>query len=141
MTKKVCSACSQEKNLTDFRRDKTRPDGRAYVCKSCYKDKYHPSAAERTRLANLSKKYGITEKIWTKILIVHNWHCAICGVHELDLDYNLCVDHDHKTGKVRGPLCKRCNSAIGLLDEDTFRMQKAIDYLTRHQPKGNDLEG
>jgi len=40
-----------------------------------------------------------------------------------------CIDHCHETNKVRGILCHRCNCAIGLFNDDTNKMQKAIDYL------------
>jgi Recombination endonuclease VII len=42
----------------------------------------------------------------------------------------LCVDHDHSTGQVRGLLCKRCNYALGLL-EDTKSLVRAVEYLHR----------
>ncbi len=50
--------------------------------------------------------------------------CEICGTQ-----YKLCYDHSHKTGKYRGTLCFRCNSAIGLFLENVQFLQKAISYL------------
>ena len=35
--------------------------------------------------------------------------CEICGVQPK----KLCMDHDHKTKRVRGMLCDRCNKALG----------------------------
>ena len=35
--------------------------------------------------------------------------CAICGKHESQFVNRLAVDHNHKTGRVRGLLCYRCN--------------------------------
>ena len=54
--------------------------------------------------------------------------CEICGD-----DRNMAVDHDHSTGAVRGPLCQRCNQAIGLLDDDSYRLRAAADYLDFHK--------
>lgn len=53
--------------------------------------------------------------------------CRICGTAE-----RLVIDHDHTTGKIRGVLCRKCNSAIGFFEESTDRLRAAIDYLTHH---------
>lgn len=42
------------------------------------------------------------------------------------------MDHNHKTGQVRGLLCDRCNLTIGALEDDAALLQKAIDYVVRH---------
>ena len=45
------------------------------------------------------------------------------------------IDHCHSTGKVRGILCSKCNTAIGLLKEDTGIMFNAISYILKHNDK------
>lgn len=55
----------------------------------------------------LRKKYGITEAIYLKMLAVHNGCCWICKKKPKKSVLNL--DHDHKTGQVRGLLCFFCN--------------------------------
>lgn len=52
--------------------------------------------------------------------------CYICN----GID-RLCIDHDHKTGKVRGILCNDCNLGLGYLRDNKTSMIKAIEYLTR----------
>jgi hypothetical protein len=42
----------------------------------------------------------------------------------------LSVDHNHKTGRVRGLLCKRCNVAIGMLDDNPKLLARALEYLS-----------
>jgi hypothetical protein len=42
------------------------------------------------------------------------------------------IDHDHKSGKVRGLLCSCCNTGIGFLKDDPRIMRKAADYVERH---------
>lgn len=42
------------------------------------------------------------------------------------------IDHCHKTGKVRGVLCSRCNQGLGLFKEDVFSLQRAISYIIRN---------
>jgi hypothetical protein len=43
----------------------------------------------------------------------------------------LSVDHHHSSGKVRGVLCRKCNAAIGFLNEDAALLEKAASYV-RH---------
>lgn len=51
-------------------------------------------------------------------------HCQICGRKRL-----LGLDHDHKTGNVRGFLCQSCNLGLGLLGDTLTSTKKAIRYL------------
>ncbi len=55
--------------------------------------------------------------------------CECCGSKEL-----LCIDHCHDTEKPRGLLCHKCNTALGLLDDDSQRMLNLIRYLERSKP-------
>lgn len=60
--------------------------------------------------------------------------CAICGKPETKPNAKyLAVDHDHKTGEVRGLLCNNCNRALGLLQDNTEVLQNAINYLKKHE--------
>jgi hypothetical protein len=40
------------------------------------------------------------------------------------------VDHNHKTGAVRGLLCCKCNFILGHADDDVGILRRAISYLT-----------
>lgn len=44
-------------------------------------------------------------------------------------NYKLAIDHDHKTGKIRGVLCFPCNKALGFMEDDIERLKNAIKYL------------
>jgi hypothetical protein len=87
-------------------------------------------------IVKLKDRYGITLQLYNDMLDSQNGHCAICPATPEEVG-TLCVDHDHsccpesKTcGKcLRGLLCPRCNTAIGLLDDDTNRMQNAASYV------------
>jgi hypothetical protein len=41
----------------------------------------------------------------------------------------LAVDHNHKTGKIRGLLCSNCNTGLGNLRDSIELLEKAITYL------------
>ena len=45
-----------------------------------------------------------------------NYCCAITGISELDLIGRLHADHDHTTGKFRGWICPRANTALGFIE-------------------------
>ena len=51
-------------------------------------------------------------------------HCDHCGNRR-----RLCMDHDHKTGRYRGRLCNRCNTAFGTFGDTVDGLEKAIAYL------------
>lgn len=53
--------------------------------------------------------------------------CEVCE----SSDVVICFDHDHQTGKFRGWLCRKCNAALGLVDDDVLILKKLIVYLKR----------
>lgn len=60
--------------------------------------------------------------------------CGVCQtVLPDDHEYKVALDHDHKTGLIRGVLCTRCNHILGNLRDDPKIIQAAIDYLTKHE--------
>ena len=62
------------------------------------------------RDAYLRKKYQITEAIYNKMFLIHLGRCWVCDMKPKKSALN--VDHDHKTGQVRGLLCFLCNKFI-----------------------------
>lgn len=61
--------------------------------------------------------------------------CAVCG-RELS-GHLKHLDHDHRTGRIRGVLCQSCNQAMGLFGEDGQTILKAMEYLLRHSSIGS----
>lgn len=53
-------------------------------------------------------------------------YCEVCGSTT-----NLCIDHDHASGKVRGTLCSRCNQALGLMRDDYKNIIRLANYLIK----------
>jgi hypothetical protein len=72
-------------------------------------------------------RYGITAAEYQKLFEQQDGLCAICS--DPPSKYELCVDHDHETGKVRGLLCRPCNSALGLLEDRLDLVLRAAGYL------------
>lgn len=62
--------------------------------------------------------------------------CAICATPREPL--GLVIDHNHKTGKVRGLLCGACNTGIGLLKDSPDVLDAAIEYLEQRGCYGPD---
>lgn len=76
------------------------------------------------RRRHYKKKYGITIEQYHEMFKQQKGKCAICQKYR-SRTRKLSVDHHHKTGKVRGLLCTRCNFAIGYANEDV----KIIDNM------------
>lgn len=57
--------------------------------------------------------------------------CAVCGI----LD-ELCVDHDHGSGQIRGVLCRSCNLALGYLKDDVDRIYGLASYMEAQKNTG-----
>ena len=121
---KTCCKCRLVMSAADeFYRDSRRKDGRAPWCKVCSN-----TATRRTQRARELRRYGISEDQYDQRLTEQLGLCAICG-EGCRSGGRLSVDHDHKTGEVRGLLCKQCNLAIGLLGDDPQRVDAAATYL------------
>ena len=95
--------------------------------------KYHGTAKAKLkyRRKNLKNSYGLTLEQYDKMVEDQGEVCAICG--EINVSgHRLLVDHDHKTGKVRGLLCYRCNFGMGFIDDENF-VNRAKKYLKKHK--------
>lgn len=89
-------------------------------CKSCTSSAAHAKAVE--------DKYGITEERYAELFKQQKGRCAIC--RNKPRTQRLAVDHDHKSGEVRGLLCKRCNhDLLGGGHDDFELLWRAISYL------------
>ena len=93
-------------------------------------------SSERRRSYNLKHNFGITLQEYKRMAKQQRNLCAICGKSETGTNgrwgkktLQLAVDHDHNTGRVRGLLCRRCNQAIGKMDDNPELLDKAAAYL------------
>lgn len=59
-----------------------------------------------------------------------------CGLCFIDLtQITTVLDHDHKTGKIRAVLCRRCNIGLGYFSDDIKKLEAAVDYVKRYRKK------
>jgi len=55
--------------------------------------------------------------------------CMVCGIPEIECAKRLSIDHSHSTGKFRGFLCRRCNKALGLLQDSPEIISSLLEYI------------
>lgn len=98
-----------------------------------FKKRGYVSLRDRELFSN----YGMRLPDYAKLLGAQGGVCLLCGDIETRKGPNgqvmpLSVDHDHKTGKVRGLLCSNCNHGIGNFGDDPELIEQAIAYLKKH---------
>lgn len=151
---KCCSGCKEKKSFSDFWKNKNRKDGYCNECKKCltkrqqepqnkkrkqkYTKEYQKRPKVKERLRKLSKKpkyketvkkgqlrrkFGLTLDEYYKMIQQQKGLCIICKFPEI------VVDHNHKTNKVRGLICQRCNKILGFAQDDINLLQGCINYL------------
>ena len=98
--------------------------------KKQYRNSEKAKLARRNQL--LQKNFGVTLDQYNFMLESQNGVCAICNLHTEKEKRMLAVDHCHKTGKIRGLLCRFCNQAIGQFNDDIQRLDNAINYLKKY---------
>ena len=132
---KKCNKCGETKDVAQFNKRSNRESGVQSQCRSCLSKSriYNPEKSREW----LMRKYGISVEIYNDMLIVQEYSCAICKVHinnaykDTSKKAQLCVDHCHTTGKVRGLLCDKCNRGIGLLQDNLDTLRNAVKYLEK----------
>jgi hypothetical protein len=110
------------------------------VCPACKKDKGSEAAQlarkERERRRTLAR-YGLTPAEYDSLVKRQRNRCAVCGTTKVGgpptRNKYWHVDHDHVTGQVRGLLCSKCNTAIGLLQDDPEILAIAARYVAKHR--------
>ena len=142
---KTCNKCSKEKPLDSFFKDKgNKTDGRYSICKECksartmeWRAKNKPIYNEYMRAKNKEhypknrlQRYGLVPAQYEEMLTAQEHKCAICKQSNPSEKRALAIDHDHKTGKVRGILCYGCNRLMVLLDNEAL-LAAAVAYKNK----------
>jgi hypothetical protein len=97
--------------------------------RNSYRKIWYHNNPERELAIDL-KKYGLTLDQYKSIVHQQKKKCAICDGYN-GIGRRLDVDHCHKTKRVRGLLCNRCNKALGLFKDSILILKSAISYLER----------
>lgn len=158
MSEKKCKKCGVVKDFNEFYKNKRNKDGIITSCKECegkrarkwgdtHKERKLALAKEwvknnKDKLASYDKKwatnnpdkvkerwlkqcYGITLAQYKQLAENQFNKCAICE----KVSDKLFVDHDHNDGRIRGLLCRECNTGIGFLQDSPYILGRAIEYL------------
>jgi hypothetical protein len=97
---------------------------RGRICVDCQKQKRSKS----THARRVEDTYGLSSEDYDRLLEYQGGGCAICGGKR---KYRLNVDHCHKSGLVRGLLCRRCNKLLRDVRDNCQTLAGAIAYLTK----------
>jgi hypothetical protein len=152
---KDCSSCHQTKHLEDFYPTNKKKGTYRAMCKVCerarqrkyaatnhaevlarkksWRDRHpdyhraHEREHHTQRNRRLAQNYGLTAEQFTQMIQDQSSQCLICKT----VPRRLVVDHDHKTGEVRGLLCDACNLMLGKARDSVKVLQAAIAYLDR----------
>lgn len=134
---KRCPRCGETKAVGEFHRDRKR-DRPTSWCKACGREKSSAYYAANREKANAAHReyvrrnperiaaqkarsfFGLTQEEWDALPKC----CVICGTTE-----NLCVDHSHQTGRVRGRLCHACNKGLGFFKDNPTLLFRAAEYV------------
>lgn len=138
---KVCSDCGETKPYSEYNKHQGKPDGYQYSCRGCRasynrqhyienRQKYLDSA-KRNRGPRYTM-HGLSDEEYAELVSSLGNVCAICTEREATV-----IDHDHMCcpGKfgcsfcVRGIICSRCNSALGLFGDSIEALKNAVAYL------------
>lgn len=159
---KTCAKCKLAKSKSDFGKRSSSKDGLNYYCKNCdsanckayysknktkiklkvlawqasNKEKVN-SYKKKNKLNNpdydLMRTHGVNKKQYDNMFNKQNGCCAVCRINQSEFKRSLAVDHDHKTGKIRGLLCDRCNVALGMVRDSKDVLCKLIIYLEQSE--------
>jgi len=123
----------KEYNKKYYQKNKEKYKNHRQKNKEYYKEygkKYYQKNKEELRKdakkRQLLREYNLSKEEFEKIFLKQNCECAIC--HKL-FENMPCVDHNHKTNKVRGLLCISCNVLIAMAQDDIIILENTIKYL------------
>lgn len=126
-----CEAEREQRGLPVPANPRPAPYGgpRSPLCASHFRSrkKLSKSGAHERRV---QKVYGFKPGQYGQIYLAQGGKCAICQRAD-GSTRRLSVDHDHKTGLVRGLLCRPCNDILGHLRDDAEAARRIVHYLIR----------
>jgi hypothetical protein len=106
---------------------------KARASKHRYKVKNKQALRHKETVRLLKKNYNLTPEQYEAMAEYGGGGCWICG--RPPKLRRLAVDHNHKTGVVRGLLCYWCNRGIGWFRDDPILLRRAASYLVASTTK------
>ena len=119
----ICKQCSITK-VTKWAND--NPDKVKYRWKH-WAEKNPEKRKLSAKKSWLKRRYGLTLEQYEKMLKESKGVCQICGKTR-----PLCIDHSHVTGRIRGLICKICNSHIGWLENYNNQIKQYLDIVSNY---------
>lgn len=135
-----CKKCKKYKTPDKFTKNKNCSKGIEHTCRKCSSDrKINWEKINRSAYKNayLKYKFKIDLNKYTEMSKKQNSVCAICKNPETEIFKksnklkDLCIDHCHFTGKIRGLLCRKCNTGLGNFRDSPEYLKTAIKYLKK----------
>lgn len=119
-----------------------KPEVKARQVAYYKKARNNPAFLENEKNVRLLKNYGITFQQFYELIGSQNGLCALCKIKLGPEIQNAAtapvVDHCHKTGKVRGILHRKCNSALGIIGDSLDAAKNLIAYLEQNNATPQD---
>lgn len=118
MLSKACTRCKTDKPLdaVNFPLHNKTKSGFDSWCRACRRE-------YRNANSRGAYRHSISDEALAELKATVK-QCVICGD-----ETKLVVDHDHKTGEVRGLLCNHCNRGLGHFRDDPGLLEFAAQYL------------
>lgn len=137
-SKNLCEYNGSPQPPENFSRDKRSKSGLQAECRSCvlkYKKKKYSSLTPQEKRNRTLLKYGLSEIDYQSMLRLQKGKCKICGTKSPGKRWNTSfyVDHCHKTNKVRGLLCLRCNAGLGYFSDSSEFLKMAYHYVNQYE--------
>lgn len=138
---KKCFDCKRILELSQYVNNKHRKDGKSHCCRQCTRRRtkeYYGEYPEKRTDKWLKTRYGITIDDYKRMYSEQNGKCYICKTDKAPSKFKrFSVDHCHKSGKVRGLLCRNCNLILGGAKDSEEILLNCIEYLKKHKTGDN----
>lgn len=141
---KICTFCKEDKEIN---KDNFYFTGGNFKsrCIKCYHGNWNKKSKDGPKSKkqnNLKARFNIDSEQYEHMLENQNGVCDICKKEEAKIlkgtACRLSVDHCHKTGEIRGLLCARCNTGLGMFGDNVDVLLSAIEYIYKNLNKKDE---
>lgn len=145
----LCSSC-YKKEWRKLNPDKAKQHNKTWREKTLNRARIYYKENRETLLKNSKKwreankhkiknkylkyQYGITTEQYDQILDDQNCCCKLCGSSPIKYPV---VEHCHKTGRIRGIVCQKCNMAIAAVENNQHLLNKILEYIETDETTKN----